>query len=141
VASISYRPFSGADWENVFLFLDKEEQSVEHPLDVLAHHPVDAWLALDADRLIGWVLTRAAMSDDGLQRGFIEDLVVARDHRGQGIGKQLVELAEKHYRQLGFSGMQLTVRADNQPANHLYTSMGYEPVQDRVRMWKAFLVG
>jgi len=138
MASISYRPFSGADWESVFLFLDGEGQSVEHPLDVLAHHPVDAWLALDGERLVGWILTRAAMSDDGLQRGFIEDLVVDTDHRGKRIGRHLVELAESHYREHGFSGMQLTVRADNDAAIHLYTSMGYEPVQERVRMWKAF---
>jgi len=84
VASISYRAFSGADWERVFLFLDAEGQSVEHPLDVLAHPPVEAWLALDGERLVGWTLTRPAVSDDGPEAGVIRGPVGAPGGRWPG---------------------------------------------------------
>jgi predicted ester cyclase len=49
-----------------------------------------------------------------------------------------METAEEHYRSRGVEGMQLTIRADNAPARALYDSLGYSPVERRVRMWKEF---
>jgi ribosomal protein S18 acetylase RimI-like enzyme len=136
--SVSYRRFARTDWEKVRALLFREEEPSEHDADVLATQPIEAWLALDGDELVGWVLTRPIRSEDGARRGGIEDIVVARSHRSRGIGRHLIELAESHYRQRGFAGMALNVRADNEPARHLYESIGYAVVQHRLRMWKQF---
>jgi ribosomal protein S18 acetylase RimI-like enzyme len=136
--SISYRRFALSDWERVRALLSHEGEASEHDADVLASQPAEAWLAMEGDQVVGWVLTRPLLSEDGVQRGGVEDIVVARTQRGRGVGRHLMELAESHYRQRGFGGMQLNVRADNEPARRLYESMGYAIVQHRLRMSKQF---
>lgn len=134
----SYRRFVAADWPDVRAFLLAEGEPVAHQTEVLETHDVHAWLALHDERVIGWILTRPMITGDGLSRGGVEDLVVARPQRGAGIGRALMGLAEGHYREQGFQGMQLTVRADNEGARKMYESLGYRSVEERVRMWKEF---
>ncbi|OGO50966.1 MAG: hypothetical protein A2148_03000 [Chloroflexi bacterium RBG_16_68_14] len=137
MSSVAYRRFDD-DWTSVEAFLSSHGEPSEHARAVFVHEEVEAWLAFDEDELVGWILTHPGRSDDGVQRGFVEDVVVARSHRGHGIARRLMELAEAHYRERGFAGMQLTVRADNAPALRLYASLGYTTVQQRLRMWKQF---
>ena len=138
MSSVTYRRFRQRDWESVQAFLSSQGEPLEHVSAALAHEEIEAWLALDDGEVVSWILTYPARSEDGTERGGVEDLVVARSHRGCGIARRLMELAESHYQQQGLAGMQLTVRADNQPALHLYESLGYTTVQHRLRMWKQF---
>lgn len=139
MSSVTYRRFRRSDWESVQAFLSSQGESSEHARAVLASEQVEAWLALDDDDVIGWILTHPGRSEDSTQLGFIEDIVVAQSHRRRGIGRGLMDLAEAHYRDRGCPGMQLTVRADNEAALTLYESLGYTTVQHRLRMRKQFL--
>ena len=138
MSSVTYRRFRRSDWEDVQAFLSSQEEPSERARAVLASEQVEAWLALDDDDVIGWILTHPGRWEDDDQRGFIEDIVVAHSHRGRGIGRSLMELAESHYQQRSFLGMALTVRADNEAALTLYESLGYATVQHRLRMRKQF---
>ena len=138
MSSVTYRPFQPSEWEAVQAFLSREGEPSDHASDVLASYQVEAWLALHGDEIVGWILTHPHRSDDGAERGFIEDLVVARSQRDQGIGRRLMEIAESHYAKRGSEGIELTVRANNEPARHLYDSLGYTTVQKRLRMRKQF---
>lgn len=52
------------------------------------------------------------LSLNGLRRGQVEDVRVASDLRGQGIGKQLIEDAFERARNMGCAAMQLVAHKD-----------------------------
>lgn len=116
---------------------DEVQDDGEHARRVMGTLPHDLFIARDGGRLVGGVLCSELLVR-GQARGGIENLVVSPDYHGRRIGRGLMDLAEGHYRARGFHGMQLTVRADNAPARALYDSLGYHPVERRVRMWKEF---
>lgn len=55
----------------------------------------------------------------------IYSLVVAPSARGQGLGVQLVQTAERAARRAGCHAVSLEVRADNRAARSLYAGLGY----------------
>ena len=138
MSSVAYRHFNARDWKSVQDFLAGQGEPADHAGAVLATEQVEAWVAMDDGEVVGWILTRPMTSEDGAKLGGIEDIVVAGSHRGRGIGRKLMELAESHYRERGFQGMQLTVDAGNKAALHLYESLGYATVLHRLRMRKRF---
>ncbi len=59
---------------------------------MLSHGPaVGAW---DGGEVVGF----ARAVTDGVFRAYVEDVVVSRRHRGQGIGRQLVESLHQELR-------------------------------------------
>ena len=65
--------------------------------------------------------------DDGPRKfGFISDVFVAQGHRGEGIGKALLNHAQAYAREKGVSEMMIGVLASNKQARSLYESLGFE---------------
>lgn len=65
--------------------------------------------------------------DDGdLEYGLISEIVVAREHRGRGIGRRLLQAAESFARERHVKWLRIGVLSDNRAADRLYESMGYE---------------
>jgi ribosomal protein S18 acetylase RimI-like enzyme len=58
-------------------------------------------------------------------KGWIEDVVVAREHRGQGTGRKLVEALLEEARRLCLSEVFLYTEEEKQAAMHLYQSLGF----------------
>ncbi|TWT72815.1 putative acetyltransferase [Posidoniimonas polymericola] len=56
----------------------------------------------------------------------IHDLVISPGHRGQGIGRMLMQAAEEEARRRGCCKMTLEVVASNAPAKGLYRSCGFQ---------------
>lgn len=65
------------------------------------------------------------LSLNGLRRGQIEDVRVASDLRGQGIGKLLIDDAFERARGLGCSAMQLVAHKDREATERFYRSVGF----------------
>ncbi len=65
------------------------------------------------------------LSLNGLRRGQIEDVRVASDLRGQGIGKQLIEDAFERARTMGCKAMQLVAHKDRKATERFYRSVGF----------------
>lgn len=65
----------------------------------------------------------------GQSYGFIYDIYVKKEFRGKGIGKTLMEKAETHCRERGYSKISLMVSTSNQPAIRLYNRMGFKAEQ------------
>jgi len=79
-------------------------------------------VAEDARGIAGYsLLLRRA----GERRARLYSLVVAADRRGAGIGRALLEAAERAAAAAGADGMRLEVRADNVAAIALYRRAGY----------------
>ena len=79
-----------------------------------------------AGRIVGNVSLNRAPGNR--RRRIICNVVVLEEHRGRGIGRQLVEAAVAEARQLGAEGVILQVYQENARALGLYTSMGFEEV-------------
>lgn len=59
------------------------------------------------------------------KRGFIKDLVVSKNYRSKGIGKQLLNAMETYFKDIGCKGVLLNVFAYNENAMQLYIKNGY----------------
>lgn len=86
----------------------------------LAVQPEMFLVAVAAGEVVGTVMA----GYDG-HRGWINYLVVASDCRGRGIGRGLMEEAERLLRGLGCPKINLQVRAGNTAAVEFYRRLGY----------------
>ncbi len=93
------------------------------------HRDIDRKLARDGDnllvleednRLIGSVM----VGYEG-HRGWVNYLAVHPDHRRQGLGRLLMDEAERRLRDLGCAKVNLQVRASNETAREFYRQIGY----------------
>lgn len=65
-------------------------------------------------------------------RAWVEDVVVAEDARGRGVGKLLSEYAVDLASQLGAKTVDLTSRPSRQAANALYKKVGFKERETNV---------
>lgn len=65
----------------------------------------------------------------------INNVAVRPDHRGQGIGRALVEAVLDHGRASGARTALLEVRRSNESAKRLYLSLGFAEVGERPRYY------
>ncbi|MFD7259260.1 GNAT family N-acetyltransferase [Streptomyces sp. NPDC059874] len=80
------------------------------------------YVALDGERLCGFVAVGYAAWN---RRLTIEDIEVAPDRRGRGIGRALMECAAEFARERGAEHLWLEVSTVNAPAVHAYRRMGF----------------
>lgn len=66
----------------------------------------------------------------------IHDLIVHPDYRGHGLGRQLLQEAERQALDRGCSQITLEVRSDNAAAQRLYQSEGFTDCLPRMWFWK-----
>lgn len=79
-----------------------------------------------------WATLISTMVDDCV--GYIKNIYVAPQWRGQGYGQQLLATAEQWFRQQGVNQAVLDASVDNEAARTLYERMGYQVT--RLRMEK-----
>ncbi len=116
VAQIGYRRCDSADERAALrrLFADERELS-SYATDTLDAPDLVAWVAFAGKEVAGAILTRPLRAADGTKLGGVDELLVAGQYQGRGIGRRLMELAEAHYLASGAGGMQLTVAEENDP--------------------------
>ena len=66
----------------------------------------------------------------------VHDLSVLPAYRGQGIGRSMLEAVIDRARQGGCCSVTLEVRADNEPAKHLYKSLGFSDWLAPLAFWE-----
>jgi GNAT superfamily N-acetyltransferase len=136
------------------LFEPNGESSI-HPRLVIDDAEWDLWLAESEGELAGGALLRAQPDHTGALRGFEDNLLIDGRFRRQGLARQLMAVAEAHYRERGLVGMQAGGTADDAPAIGMFEALGYQTVRrytrpermtaygtqpslPRVTMWKDF---
>lgn len=65
------------------------------------------------------------IGDGDTEFGLIADLVVLEKFRQLGIGRKLLEAAERYARECGVRWLRIGLLAGNQAADELYSSMGF----------------
>ena len=100
-----------ADSDRVFVFLAREGASDR--------------------RILGAATLATFITPTGIH-GWIEDVVVDREGRRQGIGRALTEACLEKARELGLPEVNLTSRPSREAANKLYQEMGFQQRQTNV---------
>ncbi len=110
--------------------------------DRLARHPTTvAWLAWEKSGPVGVLVGFFGFSTfAGLPLLNLHDLAVVASHRGRGIGRRLLGIAETYAREQGCCALTLEVRGDNVAAQRLYRQMGFD-VAERIDPPTSFAFG
>ena len=103
------------------------------------HRDIDRKLARDGDNHLlleegGQLIASVMVGYEG-HRGWVNYLAVHPDHRRQGLGRLLMDVAERRLRDLGCAKVNLQVRASNETATEFYRQIGYT-VDDVVSLGK-----
>jgi ribosomal protein S18 acetylase RimI-like enzyme len=92
-----------------------------------------AWIVRSAGRCVGYVILTLGYSVEyGGRDGFIDDLYLAPDVRGLGLGRRLLDFTLAEAMRLGIGTLHLEVEADNARATQLYRSAGFEETGRRL---------
>jgi GNAT superfamily N-acetyltransferase len=84
------------------------------------------WVAEEQGRVVGLCTLQMLVSTaEGGPVGLIEDVVVASDRRGLGIGRQLLAALETWAVQHGLSRLQLLADRENRPALDFYQRLDW----------------
>lgn len=93
----------------------------------LATEQMDLFVVLDdADREVGWLWLGPSSQDS--TAGFVFDIIIDEDVRGEGYGRATMLAAERHFLAHGKSRVSLDVAGGNDVARSLYESLGYVPI-------------
>jgi GNAT superfamily N-acetyltransferase len=69
----------------------------------------------------------AYVADDVRRHGTVTDLVVSEEWRGRGVGRMLLEEAERLTREAGFRRLVIGALVANDKAERTYRAFGFEP--------------
>ena len=84
-------------------------------------------VAEDAGEVLGiGSVTRLSLLHRAEPAALLSALVVRRDHRGQGVGRLLVEAAERYAADWGCRTLELTSRDERLAAHRFYKGLGFE---------------
>lgn len=98
------------------------------------------WVAVDDGTVVGLVGLMRGADDDIEIEIEIEPLVVATTHRGQGIGRRLVNRAIEESKAAGFGTLSVCVVARNERAIQFYADRGFR-VLGTVELFQDFREG
>jgi len=95
----------------------------------LARYPdYRVWLAFDGKRLLGTyaLCIIDTLGDRCAPEGIVEDVVVAADARGLGIGRAMMEHAMERCREAGCYKLVLSSNLAREDAHRFYDALGFE---------------
>lgn len=117
---------------------DPTEEQYQAWLEDRNFHPHLWKVAWDGDQVAGMVgnfLDKEENEEYNRKRGYTEDIWVRRPWRGMGLAKALIAESNRIFKEMGMEETCLGVDAENPSgALRLYTSMGYEKVENKTHM-------
>jgi len=117
---------------------DPTEEQYEAWLKDRNFHPHLWKVAWDGNQVAGMVgnfLDKEENEEYKRKRGYTEDIWVRRPWRGIGLAKALIAESIRMFKEMGMEETTLGVDAENPSgALRLYTSMGYEKVEDKTHV-------
>ncbi len=85
-----------------------------------------AWLILDTDRPVGYVVLCFGYSLEWLGRdAFVDEFFLREEYRGRGWGRKTMAFLEQAARERGVRTLHLEVVEENAAALQLYTKLGF----------------
>jgi ribosomal protein S18 acetylase RimI-like enzyme len=85
-----------------------------------------AWLILDGDAAVGYIVLCIGYSVEWLGRdAFVDEFYLREEYRGRGWGRQTMSFLEEAARAAGIRTLHLEVVQENTSALHLYRKLGF----------------
>ncbi len=113
---------AGRDWRY------RKSRDIDRDIDELG---AEVAVARDDEKgeLVGYVTMQ---SDLDTRIGWIHNLAVAQQARGQGLGRRLIEHALAHFRSAGMTIAKIETLEQNAVGRHLYPSVGFVEVARQI---------
>ena len=121
-------------WQQTESMSLRDSDSKEAISAYLARNPGLSYVACEQDSLSNETLIGAVLVGTDGRRGYLQHLAVAKTHRGQKLGYQLVEKSIAALAEIGIPKTHLFVLKDNLNAQGFYEKLGWFP-RDEVRMF------
>ncbi len=93
----------------------------------LMNRNLPVFYAIENDKVVGWVDINASENPMLCHRGFL-GMGLLKEYRGQGLGKQLLNEAINHARNIGLEKVELSVYTTNYSAISLYKKIGFKEI-------------
>jgi mycothiol synthase len=103
-------------------------EEIVYRLGLSNRSPADIILAFDAGNVVGYCWTRVYVGEwekGKIGKGRIYMIGVDPDHRGKGVGKELLRAGLSYLESKGLGDVELTVDSNNKAARALYQSVGF----------------
>ena len=84
------------------------------------------WVAHEGNTVVGYVAVALGFSFEYRGReAFVDELLIAESHRGRGLGREALEIAEAYCREAGVKALHLEVERHRENALELYRRRGF----------------
>jgi ribosomal protein S18 acetylase RimI-like enzyme len=84
------------------------------------------WVTQDKQTIVGYVAVALGFSFEYRGReAFVDELFIAESHRGRGLGREALEIAEAYCRDAGVNALHLEVERHREQALELYRRRGF----------------
>lgn len=117
-----YGEIHGHDWQ---------WRKARHLDDDVARNASGIFVAEIDGRIVGCVTTWLDR-DGGI--GHIPNIAVDASHRGQGLGRRLLEHALQSFREQGLTHAKIETLVQNDVGQHLYTLLGFREVARQIHL-------
>ncbi|MFS4456997.1 GNAT family N-acetyltransferase [Maribacter sp. 2304DJ31-5] len=111
--------------ETLYKELNSEIEQLTLKEVLITLNPAEVVCAFDGTRLIGIAMMAKYNVISGY-KGMIEDVVVSKNYRGQGIGRKLMELLLERAKKCKLNDVLLFSGHHRTPAIGLYKSLGFQ---------------
>lgn len=124
----TYTPKVLKDFNNLLsqLNIDIPKLSEEYVCEILKSTSTWIFVVRNNSGMIIGMATLVVFKALSGKRATLEDIVVDKDYRGQGLGKKLLQTTLSFARKEDISYIDLTSRPDRIEANDLYVSLKFE---------------
>ena len=84
------------------------------------------WVVQDKQTIVGYVAVALGFSFEYRGReAFVDELLIAESHRGRGLGREALAIAEAYCRDAGVNALHLEVERHRERALELYRRRGF----------------
>jgi ribosomal protein S18 acetylase RimI-like enzyme len=114
---------------HTFEEIESDEQEIKEAVTPLltTDHSGRIWFVKLESVHVGYVALCFGYSIEFRGRdAFVDELYIVPEHRGKGVGKEVLRLVEPEAKKLGVKALHLEVAHENDPAKHLYQTFGFE---------------
>lgn len=108
---------------------DWKWRKARHLDDDLERDPNGIFVAEIDGRVVGFITT---WQDREVGMGYIPNIAIQAEFRGQGLGHQLIEHAMQHFRDSGLTHAKIETLEQNATGHHVYTSLGFYEVARQI---------
>lgn len=98
--------------------------------DPLQRHGILIAIDEDKDEVIGMVIAELRVDPFGSSEGYIKQVFLKNEYRGQGIGKLLLEKALKHLKSIKVDKVKVNIKDKAKAAAQLYSAMNFKKVYE-----------